>query len=186
MKRRQEAKTVARLQYFTRGLSTTHGVAARFSSLLQHFKSGGSGEVGQRRDDVCQPGVGGDSLVMPSVQIEETPPALRRSVQHREDTHKGGELAGGQRPPLLHHQVRDVRRLPARLVAVLRPPVAAGEECAAAFERGAVEGHRHDHQQARHDQQGVSRAVGEQQPPVQLHAKRSTGYESVTIVKTRI
>lgn len=46
-----------------------------------------------------------DSLVMPSVQIEEAPPALRGAVQHREDPHECGELAGGRRAPLLDHQV---------------------------------------------------------------------------------
>lgn len=111
----------------------------------------------------------GHSLVVSSVQIEEAPPALHGPVQHREDAHERGELAGGHRPPLLHHQLRGARGLLARLVPVLRLPVAAGEERAAAFERGAVKGHGDDHQQARHDQQGVGRAVGEQQPPVQLH-----------------
>lgn len=111
----------------------------------------------------------GDSLVVTSVQIEEAPPALGGSVKHGENAHERGELAGRQRPPLLHHQVRGARGLPARLVPFLSLPIAAGEERAAAFEGGAVEGHGDDHQQARHHQQGVSRAVGEQQPPVQLH-----------------
>lgn len=108
----------------------------------------------------------GDSLIMSSVQIEEAPPALGGSVQNRENAHERGELTGGQRPPLLHYQVRGPRGL---LVPLLRLPVAVGEECAAAFEGGAVEGHGDDHQQARHHEQGVSRAVSEQQSPVQFH-----------------
>lgn len=110
-----------------------------------------------------------DSLVVPSVQIEEAPPALRCTVQHREDADKRGELAGSRRAPLLHHQVRDVPGLPRQLGSVLAPPVSGGEECAAAFESGAVESHGDDHQQARHDRQGVDRTVGQQQAPVQLH-----------------
>lgn len=121
----------------------------------------------------------GDSLVMSSVQIEEAPPALGGPVQHREDAHERGELTGGQRPPLLHHQARGTRGLIARLVPRLRLPVAVGEQRAAAFEGGAVEGHGNDHQQARHHQQGVCRAVGEQQTPVQFHA-----WGSVAILNT--
>lgn len=126
----------------------------------------------------------GDSLVMPSVEIEEAPPTLGCSVQHRENAHECGELTGGQRPPLLHHQVRRPRRLIARVLRLLRLPVAAREERAAAFEGGAVEGHGDDHQQARHHEQGVSRAVGEQQSPVQLHVKEwgaTQGRERVSV-----
>lgn len=96
---------------------------------------------------------------MSSVQIEEAPPALRRSVQHRENTDKRGELAGCQWAPLLHHQVRDVSRLARLFWRVFGLPVAGGEKCAAAFKSGAVESHGDDHQQTRHDRQGVSRAV---------------------------
>ncbi len=96
---------------------------------------------------------------MSSVQIEEAPPALRCAVQHRENTDKCGELAGCRRAPLLHHQVRDVSWLPRQLSSALRLPVAGGEECATAFKRGAVKSHGDDHQQARHNRQGVSRAV---------------------------
>lgn len=96
---------------------------------------------------------------MSSVQIEEAPPALRGAVQHRENTDKCGELAGCRWAPLLYHQVRDVSGLPSQLGTVLCPPVAGGEECAAAFKSGAVESHGDDHQQARHDGQGVSRTV---------------------------
>lgn len=113
-------------------------------------------------------------VIMSSVQIEEAPPALRCTVQHREDTHKCGALAGSRWAPLLHHQVGDVSGLPRQLLPVLCPPVAGGEECAAAFERGAVESHGDDHQQTRHDGQGVSRAVSQQQPPVQLHVTVQT------------
>lgn len=48
---------------------------------------------------------GKQGIIVPSVQIEEAPPALRCSVQHRENTDEGGELAGRRRAPLLHHQV---------------------------------------------------------------------------------
>lgn len=116
------------------------------------------------------------SLVVPPVQIEEAPPALCSPVQHREDTDKRGELAGGRRAPLLHHQVGDIPRLPCsphQLGPVLGPPVAGGEECTAAFESRTIESHGDDHQQARHHRQGVGCAVGQQQPPVQLHVGRS-------------
>lgn len=115
-----------------------------------------------------------DSLVMSPMQIKEAPPALRCTVQHRENTDECGELAGSRWAPLLHHQVRDVSRLPRQLDPVLGPPVARGEERAAAFKSGAVESHGHHHQQARHDRQGVSRTVGQQQPPVQLHLRSLT------------
>lgn len=83
---------------------------------------------------------------MSSVQIEEAPPSLRSAVQHRENAHKCGELTGRRWAPLLHHQVRGARRLAAQLGLVVRPPVAAGEECAAAFEGGAVQRHGHHHE----------------------------------------
>ena len=111
-----------------------------------------------------------DSLIVSPMQVEQTPPALRCPVQHRENTHERGELAGGEWPPLLHHQLGDVPRLLRRLGPALGPPVAGGEEGAAAFESGAVESHGHDHQQPRRDRQGVDRTVGQQQPPVQLHS----------------
>lgn len=112
-----------------------------------------------------------DSLIVSSVQIKQAPPSLRCTVQHRENTDKSGELAGCRRPPLLHHQVRGVYRLSRQLGPVLGPPVAGGEECAAAFKCGAVESHGDDHQQARRHREGVSGAVGQQQPPVQLHVR---------------
>lgn len=111
------------------------------------------------------------SLVVSSVQIKQAPPSLRCTVQHRENTDKRGELAGCGRTPLLHHQLGGVLRLPRRLGPVLGPPVARGEECAAAFERGAVKSHGDDHQQARRHREGVSGAVGQQQSPVQLHVR---------------
>lgn len=112
-----------------------------------------------------------DSLVVSSVQIKQAPPSLRCTVQHRENTDKSGELAGCRRTPLLHHQARRVSRLPRHLGRVLGPPVAAGEECAAAFKCGAVQSHGDDHQQARRHREGVSGAVGQQQPPVQFHVR---------------
>lgn len=112
-----------------------------------------------------------DLLVMSSVQIEEAPPALRGAVQHRENTHKCGELTGCRWAPLLYHQVRNISLLSRQLGPGLCPPVAGWEECAAAFKRGAIESHGDDHQQTRHDRHGVSRAVRQQQPPVQLHVQ---------------
>lgn len=110
---------------------------------------------------------------MSSVQIEEGPPALRGPVQHREDAHEGGELAGCRRAPLPHHQVGHVSLPTGHLSPVLRRPVAAGEEGAAAFEGGAAESHGDHRQQARRHREGVSRAVGQQQPPVQFHVTRT-------------
>lgn len=104
----------------------------------------------------------GDSLVMLSMQIEEAPPALRSSVQHRENAHKSGELAGCRRPPLLHHQVIHDSRRARRLHLLIRPPVSTGKEGAAAFESGTVQSHRDHHQQARRYREGVSRAVRQQ------------------------
>lgn len=115
-----------------------------------------------------------DSLIVPSVQIKQAPPSLRCTVQHRENTDKSGELAGCRWTPLLHHQVRAVSRRSRQLGWVLGPPVAGGEECAAAFESGAVESHGDDHQQTRRHREGVSGAVGQQQPPIQLHIRNQT------------
>lgn len=98
---------------------------------------------------------------MSSVQIEEAPPALDCAIEHRENTHKCGELTRCRWAPLLYHKMRDVSRLLGHLGTVLRPPVAAGEECAAAFESGAVERDGDDHKQARYDRQDVSRAVSQ-------------------------
>lgn len=127
-----------------------------FNNYIAHG-SNQTEELGQWLNDVCQ---SVNSLVMSSVQIEQTPPALRRPVQHRENANKCGKLAGRRWAPLLYHQVRDVSRLPSQLGTVFRLPVAGGEECATAFKSGAVESHRDDHQQARHDGQGVSHTVG--------------------------
>lgn len=65
----------------------------------------------------------GNSLVMSSMQIEEAPPALRSSVQHRENAHKRGELASCRRPPLLHHQVIYGSGHARRLHPLIGPPV---------------------------------------------------------------
>lgn len=96
---------------------------------------------------------------MPSVQIEEAPPALRSPVKRRKNTHKCGELAGFQGAPPLHHQVRHLPGLFRKLGPVFLPPVAGGEQGAAAFESRAVKSHRDDHQQSRRDREGVSGAV---------------------------
>lgn len=100
-----------------------------------------------------------DSLVMSSVQIKEAPPSLRSAVQHRENAYKCGELTGRRWAPLLHHQMRDVCRLAGQLGLVICLPVSGGEECAAAFKRGAVESHGDDHEQTRHNREGVGRAM---------------------------
>lgn len=113
-----------------------------FWSYMAH-SSNQTQELGQWLNDVCQSVY---SLVMSSVQIEQTSPALRRPVQHRENTNKRGELTGRRWAPLLYHQVRDVSRLPSQVFSVLRLPVAGGEECATAFKSGAVKSHRDDHQ----------------------------------------
>ena len=112
------------------------------------------------------------SLVMPSMEIEEAPPALRGAVQHREDPHKRSELAGGRRAPLLHHQMRNVPRLSRQLTAVLSHPVSRREKSTTPFKRRAVESQGDDHQEPRHHQQGVGCAVSQQEPPIQLHVLR--------------
>lgn len=98
-------------------------------------------DLGQSAPNVCQ-----DSLVVSSVQIKEAPPSLRSAVQHRENAHKCGELTGCRWAPLLHHQMGDVCGLAGQLGLVICLPVSGGEECASAFERGAVESHGHHHE----------------------------------------
>lgn len=121
---------------------------------------------------VCALSSSGDSLVMPPMQIEEASPPLRSSVQHRENAHERDELTRCERPPLLHHQVTELSGLLRRQRGlVLGPPVAGGEEGAAAFESGAVQSHGDDHEQSRREREGVNRTVGQQQPPVQLHLR---------------
>lgn len=98
---------------------------------------------------------------MPPVQVEEAPPSLRSAVEHRENPHERGELTGCGRAPLLHHQVRDVCGLAGRPGRVLCSPVPGGEECASAFERGAIERHGDDHEETRYHREGVSRAMSQ-------------------------
>lgn len=126
--------------------------------------------------------VSADSLVVSAVQIKQTPPSLRCAVQHRKNTHKRGELTGSRWTPLLHHQLRAVSRRSRRLGSVRCRPVTGGKECAAAFESGAVESHGDDHQQTRRHAERVSGAVGQQQPPVQLHG----GYQARKAVTVEI
>lgn len=127
-----------------------------------------------------------DSLVVPPVQIEEASPPLRGPVQHRENAHERDELARGERPPLLHHQVAELSGLLRQLGLVFGPPVAGGEEGAAAFQSGAVQSHGDDHEQSRREREEVNRTVGQQQPPVQLHLRGEQYSLSTPWKKTKL
>ncbi|TRZ02276.1 hypothetical protein DNTS_020292 [Danionella cerebrum] len=79
-------------------------------------------------------------------KIEEAPPALHGSVQHREHTDERGELTGGRWTPLPHHEMTDFSGSSTAKRKVLRPPKSLAKQRAPSLERGSVKGERNDRQ----------------------------------------